>query len=143
MRLRETRQREVVDTSTATRVGRVDGAVLALRPARVHALRLSKTRAGALVSWSDLVAFGPDAVTVPAENVLREALDEDEAAAAHSDRDLLDKPALTEFGVDLGTVVDAEVDQETGAVLSIITDRGELPADRLLAVGSYAAIFRD
>jgi sporulation protein YlmC with PRC-barrel domain len=143
MRLRETRQREVVDTSTATRVGRVDGAVLALSPPRVQALRLSKTRAGALLSWSDLSAFGPDAVTVPGENVLREAVDEAEAAAAHADRDLLDKPALTEFGQDLGTVVDAEVDQQTGALLSIITDRGELPADRLLAVGSYAAMFRD
>jgi sporulation protein YlmC with PRC-barrel domain len=142
MRLRETRQREVVDTSTATRVGRVDGAVLQLGPTRVHALRLSKTRGGALLSWSDLTAFGPDAVTVPGENVLREAADEAEAAAAQTDRDLLDKPALTEFGHDLGTVVDAEVDAETGAVLTIVTDRGELPADRLLAVGSYAAIFR-
>jgi sporulation protein YlmC with PRC-barrel domain len=143
MRLREARQREVVDTSTATRVGLVDGAVLQLNPPRVHAWRLAKTRAGALLSWSDLTAIGPDAMTVPGENVLREAADEVEAAAAHADHDLLDKPALSEFGFDLGTVLDAEVDQQSGAVLSIVTDRGERPADRLLAVGSFAALFRD
>ncbi|HEY2830919.1 MAG TPA: hypothetical protein VGJ14_00730 [Sporichthyaceae bacterium] len=143
MRLRETRQREVVDTSNAAGVGRVDGAVLQLDPPRVHALRLSKTKDGALLSWSDLTAIGPDAVTVPNKNVLREAVDSAEAAAADADRDLLDKPALSEFGMDLGTVLDAEVDPDTGALLSIVTDRGELDPQRLLGVGGYAAIFRD
>jgi sporulation protein YlmC with PRC-barrel domain len=143
MRLREARQREVVDNSTATRLGRVQGAVLALNPPRVQALRLAKTKRGALLSWSDLTGFGPDAVTVPDENVLREALDDAEAAAAHPDKDLLDKPALSEFGMDLGTVVDAEVDPHSGALLTVVTDRGELDAQRLLGVGSYAAVFRD
>jgi sporulation protein YlmC with PRC-barrel domain len=143
MRLRETRQREVVDTSNAAGVGRVDGAVLQLDPPRVHALRLSKTKDGALLSWSDLTAIGPDAVTVPNKNVLREAVDSAEAAAADANRDLLDKPALSEFGMDLGTVLDAEVDPDTGALLSIVTDRGELDPQRLLGVGGYAAIFRD
>lgn len=143
MRLRETRQREVVDTSNATGVGRVDGAVLQLDPPRVHALRLSRTRDGALLSWSDLTAVGPDAVTVPSATVLREAADPAEAAAAAADRDLLDKPAVSEFGMDLGTVLDAELDPDTGALLSIVTDRGELDPKRLLGVGGYAAIFRD
>jgi sporulation protein YlmC with PRC-barrel domain len=143
MRLREARQREVVDTSTATAVGRVDGAVVALDPPRVQAWRLAKARSGALLSWSDLTAFGPDAVTVPGENVLREAADDVEAAAAHPDRDLLDKPALSEFGADLGTVVDAEVDPDSGALLTVLTDRAEIPAERLMGLGGYAAVFRD
>jgi sporulation protein YlmC with PRC-barrel domain len=143
MRLRETRQREVVDTSTAARLGRVDGAVLALDPARVHALRLSKTKAGALLSWSDLTAFGPDAVTVPGAGALREAVDDAEASAAQADRDLLDKPAISEFGMDLGTVLDAELDPDTGTLLAIVTDRGDIDAQRLLGVGSYAVIFRE
>jgi sporulation protein YlmC with PRC-barrel domain len=143
MRLRETRQREVVDTSNATRVGRVDGAVLQLDPPRVHALRLSRTRDGTLLSWSDLTAVGPDAVTVPSATVLRDPVDAGEAAAAQTDRDLLDKPALSEFGMDLGTVLDADLDPQTGALLSIVTDRGELDPKRLLGVGGYAAIFRD
>jgi sporulation protein YlmC with PRC-barrel domain len=143
MRLRETRSREVVDTSTATGVGRVDGAVLLLDPPRVHALRLSRGRHGSLLSWSDLIAVGPDAVTVPSAAVLREPADSQEAAAAEPDRDLLDKPALSEFGMDLGTVLDAELDPESGALLSIVTDRGELDPKRLLGVGGYAAMFRD
>ena len=82
-------------------------------------------------------------MTVPSAGVLREAVDSAEAAAADPDRDLLDKPALSEFGMDLGTVVDAEVDPDTGALLSIVTDRGDIDPKRLLGVGSYAAIFRD
>jgi sporulation protein YlmC with PRC-barrel domain len=143
MRLRETRTREVVDTSTATGVGRVEGAVVTLDPPRVHALRLGRARQGALLSWSDLTAVGPDAVTVPGASVLREALDEAEAAVAHADRDLLDKPALSEFGVDLGTVLDAELDQDSGRLVTIVTDRGDIPAERLIGLGSYAAIFRE
>jgi sporulation protein YlmC with PRC-barrel domain len=143
MRLRDTRQREVVDTSSAEGVGRVAGAVLHLDPPRVHALVLTRAKHGPLLSWSDLTAVGPDAVTVPSATVLRDAVDSAEAAAADPDRDLLDKPALSEFGMDLGTVLDAELDPDTGALLSIVTDRGEIDPKRLLGVGGYAAIFRD
>ena len=46
MRLRDTRQRDVVDTSTAVGVGRVEGAVLQLDPPRVHALVLARSKHG-------------------------------------------------------------------------------------------------
>lgn len=142
MRMSEARNRPVVDTSTAETVGLVDGFVIDAAGARITALRLRDTSGDAtLVSWVDLTAFGTDAVTVTSAGVLRRPADEEERRRADPDLDPIAKPALAETGTGLGVVTDAEFDAESGALRAIVTDAFELPADRLLGLGDYAAVF--
>jgi uncharacterized protein YrrD len=141
MRFSECLRHEVVDTSSAQTLGRVEGFVVRPAPARIVALRLGKTQTQAdLLDWSQLAAFGPDAVTVISPDLLHAArggAEQEQAERCH----LIGKPALSEDGDGLGTVTDVEFDPATGAVLVIMTDRQNVPGDRLLGLGEYAAVF--
>ncbi len=135
------RKRDVVNTATATRVARVDGLVVLPGPARVALLRLGKVSgAGTLVSWGDLQGFGPDAVTVATDAVIRPARDDVERRAENNDLDILGKRVLTERGTELGTVTDVDFDPETGALTSLITKTETIPGQRLIGLGNYAVV---
>jgi uncharacterized protein YrrD len=142
MRFTECLHRNVVATSTASTIGRVDGFVVRPAPSRVVALRLGKTETkGMLLDWAQLTAFGPDAVTVPSVEQLRQPADQAEREATDESLDLLGKRALSESGDGLGTVTDVEFDPDTGAVRTVLTDRQAVPGDRLIGLGGYAAVF--
>lgn len=142
MRFSECSRHDVVATGSADTVGRVEGFVVRPAPPRVVALRLGRTPGKAtLLDWRQLIAFGPDAVTVASVEVLHIARDEAERHVADSELDLIGKPALSEAGDGLGTVMDVEFDPGSGAVLNVLTDRQNLPGDRLIGLGGYAAVF--
>lgn len=135
------RKRDVVNIATATRVARVDGVVVLPGPARVALLRVGKVSgAGTLVSWDDLQGFGPDAVTVATDAVIRPARDDVERRAENNDLEILGKRVLTERGMELGTVTDVDFDPETGAVTSLITKTETIPGQRLIGLGNYAVV---
>jgi uncharacterized protein YrrD len=137
----QARKREVVNTATATRVARVDGFVVLPGPARVALLRLSKvSRAGTLLAWHDVQGFGPDAVTVTADTVIRPARDALEQRAEDGDLEILGKRVLTERGMQLGTVTDVDFDPETGAVTLLITKTETIAGERLIGLGGYAVV---
>lgn len=137
----QARKRDVVNTATATRVARVDGFVVLPGPARVALLRLGKVKgAGTLLGWDDVQGFGPDAVTVSTDAVIRPARDALEQRAENSDLEILGKRVLTERGTELGTVTDVDFDPETGAVTSLITKTETIPGQRLIGLGNYAAV---
>jgi sporulation protein YlmC with PRC-barrel domain len=134
--------RKVVDLSTAQQLGEVESLVVDPEQRRVSLLRLRKTRGkGKLVDWQALRAFGDDAITVPGPDAVREP-GEGEKAAASGDLDLSGRLALSDRGRALGRVLDVEFDPSSGEVLSIATDSQTFGADRLLGVGSYAAVIR-
>ncbi|HEX3827930.1 MAG TPA: hypothetical protein VHV82_11735 [Sporichthyaceae bacterium] len=142
MRFTEGLHHDVVSTSTAATVGRVEGFVVRPAPARIVALRLGKTPTkDTLLDWSRLSAFGPDAVTVDSMEELHPAASGVEHDLADSSRDLLGKLALSEAGDGLGTVTDVEFDPASGAVLTIMTDRQNMAGDQLIGLGEYAAVF--
>lgn len=142
MRFTEARKQKVVSTSSATTVGRVDGFVVDAPAAKVLALKLKKTSGdGDLLRWSDLTAFGRDAVTVPDDGVFTTAEGE-LATLADKHHDVLGKLVLTDSGLELGEVEDVDFDLSDGTVLTVLTDRQEIPGSRLLAVGSYAVMVR-
>jgi uncharacterized protein YrrD len=137
----EARKREVVNTTTATRVARVEGFVVLPGPARVALLRLGKVKgAGNLLSWDDLQGFGPDAVTVATDAVIRAPRDEWEQRAENNELEILGKRVLTERGMGLGPITDVDFDPETGAVTSLITKTETIPGQQLIGLGSYAAV---
>lgn len=142
MRFREAHHKQVVATSTATKAGRVEGFVVTARPGWISALRLGKVDGdGSLLGWSDLKAFGHDAVTVESPDAIRPPRDADEARLASKDLDLVGKPALDEYGDGLGRITDVDFDPASGEILAVITDREEIRGAALVGLGGYAAIF--
>lgn len=137
----QARKRDVVNTATATRVARVDGFVVLPGPARVALLRLGKASgAGTLLAWEDVQGFGPDAVTVAADTLIRPARDAWEKRAEDGDLEILGKRVLTERGMELGTVADVDFDPETGAVTTLITKTETITGERLIGLGGYAVV---
>jgi uncharacterized protein YrrD len=137
----QARKRNVVNTSTATRVARVDGFVVLPGPARVALLRLGKVSgAGTLLAWEDVQGFGPDAVTVATDAVIRPARNAVEQRAEDNDLEVIGKRVLTERGMELGPVSDVDFDPETGAVTSLITKDETIAGSRLIGLGSYAVV---
>jgi uncharacterized protein YrrD len=137
----QARKRDVVNTATATRVARVASFVVLPGPARVALLRLSKVSgAGTLLAWDDVQGFGPDAVTVATDAVIRPARDDMEQRAEDNDLEILGKRILTERGMELGTVTDVDFDPETGAVTKLITKTETIAGQRLIGLGGYAAV---
>lgn len=140
----QARKRDVVDTATATRIARVDGFVVLPGPARVALLRLGKVSgAGTLLAWDDVQGFGPDAVTVATDAVIRPARDALEQRAEDNDLEILGKRVLTERGMELGTVTDVDFDPETGSITTLITKTAAIVGERLIGLGGYAAVVSD
>lgn len=137
----EARKREVVSTASATKIGRVEGFVVAAAPARVAMLKLGKVDVeGNLVGWDDVLGFGPDAVTIADVTVIRPPRDEAEERATSKDLDVLGARLLTERGNELGEIIDVDFDPETGAVTALITETEEVGGERLIGIGSYAVV---
>ncbi|MGH3984462.1 MAG: PRC-barrel domain-containing protein [Gammaproteobacteria bacterium] len=140
----QARKRDVVDTATATRIARVDGFVVLPGPARVALLRLGKVSgAGTLLAWDDVQGFGPDAVTVATDAVIRPARDALEQRAEDNDLEILGKRVLTDRGMELGTVTDVDFDPDTGSITTLITKTETIAGERLIGLGGYAAVVSD
>jgi sporulation protein YlmC with PRC-barrel domain len=143
MRITEARNRPVVDTSTADTVGHVSGFLIEAEAARITGLRIEGDGSGTVLPWDKLGAFGPDAITVAHADAVRAPSGDAEKRRSDPDLDPIGKPAIEESGNGLGTVADIDFDPDTGALRAIITDVYELPADKLLGLGSYAMVFGD
>lgn len=139
MRFSEASGRQVVSQSTAQTVGHVAGFVIDPQSHSVVAVTLKKTHQGDTVLWSDLSAFGVDAVTVPDAEVIIAASDA-VAALTGKDHRLVGKRVLNTDGEDLGKVTDAEFDPATGRLTALVLKNDTVGGDRLIGIGSYAAI---
>ncbi|HTC68221.1 MAG TPA: PRC-barrel domain-containing protein [Acidothermaceae bacterium] len=141
MRFSDAVGRQVVSTSTATTVGKVDEFVVDPRRHAVIAVLLKKTEGGDTLLWSDILAFGADAVTVTSAGKI---VDASPAITALSGKGhhLLGKRVLTSAGDELGRVDDVEFDPETGTINSLALVSGDVAGTRLIGVGSYAAVVR-
>lgn len=142
MRFSDAKGHKVVDKSTATTVGQVRGFLVDPRSRSVAALRLKKTDRGDVLRWSDLTAFGVDAITIGDSAAITELDDELEAFRGKRRR-LLKKRVLTTGGDELGEVADVEFDPDTGKLTTILLQDGEVAADRLVGIGSYAVVVQE
>lgn len=143
MRISEARRRTVVATGTATTLGRVEGFLIEAESARITGLRIDGDGAATVLPWEKVGAFGSDAITVADDEVLREPIDAAEQHRIDPDLDPIGKPAIEETGNGLGTVADVDFDPDTGALRAVITDLYEIPAEKLLGLGTFAMVFGD
>ncbi len=139
MRFSDAKGHKVVDKSTASTVGRVRGFLVDPRSHSVVALRLKKTDRGNVLRWSDVDAFGVDAVTIGDSATITE-LDGDLEAFRGKRRRLVKKRVLTTGGDELGEVSDVEFDPDTGRLTTILLQDREVAANRLVGIGSYAVV---
>lgn len=142
MRFSDAKGHKVVDKSTASTVGQVRGFLVDPRSHSVAALRLKKTDRGNVLRWSDVDAFGVDAVTIGDSATITE-LDGELEAFRGKRRRLLKKRVLTTGGDELGEVSDVEFDPDTGALTTILLQDGGVAADRLVGIGSYAVVVQE
>jgi uncharacterized protein YrrD len=141
MRFSEARGRKVVSTSTADSVGTVHDFVVDPKAAAVLAMEVKKAEAGNTLRWSDITAFGSDAVTVTGPDKITEAGD-DVAALLGKDHRVVGKRVLSTDGDELGEVADVEFDVDSGAITSLVLDEGGIAGARLVGVGPYAVVVR-
>lgn len=144
MKFSEAKGHKVVSLATAETVGKVRGLLVDPVLRSVVAVRLKKkTDRGDILRWDNLTAFGVDAVTISDLAAVTE-LDADLEPLRGKRRRLRKKRVLTSDGDELGKVADVDFDPDTGALTNIILHEGpEIPAERLIGVGSYAVVVRE
>ena len=132
----------VMDTSTATKVGKVQAPIVDPVTQRVIGFRVKKSKGpGDVVLWEGLAGLGPDALTVDSAERLAEAPAEWKGRAGGK-RDLLGRRVLTEHGHDLGKVRDVEFDPTDGRVTSLMLKDAFVDGERLLGIGRFAVVVR-
>jgi len=107
----------------------------------VVAVTIKKTASGDTLLWSDITAFGADAVTVADAGLISEANEKVKDLSAKVHR-LLGKRVLTDFGEDLGNLSDIDFDPGSGALNTLITTGRSVAGAQLIGVGSYAIVVR-
>jgi len=137
----EVAKHPVVDLSTATTLGQLSQAAVDGANRRIAGFTLRKSvPSGDWLAWERLTALGPDAATVADPSAIT-APDERERALFDATKSMLKRRVLTEGGVELGPLADAEFDPSTGALTELVLGDGTvLPAERLLGVGRYATV---
>lgn len=131
----------VVSRTTAQDLGAVSGAVVDIGARRVVAWQVGKGRKGAVIEHGHLFGIGQAAVVVDQDASVRPATSDEEIETVKGNRILIGARVLSDAGNVIGTVQDAEVDPDSGAISIIRTSGGgEIAADRLRGFGSYALV---
>ncbi len=126
--------RPVVATDTAEDIGEVKSFVLDPSARHIEAVQVSgRGRKGDVLAWRDVATFGADAV------MARRAEATEQVKGTLRMRE---SRVLNTDGFEQGTVTDVVFDSESGAVISVRTQHGDIPAERLIALGSYALIIQ-
>ena len=132
--------RKVVSRSSAKELGSVSHLLVDAGQRRIVAVVIGRGKKAQLVDWAQLSGFGPDAVMVVDEGVLRSPSDERERAAVTGKLELVGKRALSERGNELGQLDDVTFDADTGTLEDLLVGARRVPAGSLLGSGSYAAV---
>ena len=132
----------VMDTSTATSVGKVAAPVVDPVSQRVAGFRVKRSKGpGDVVLWEAVGGLGPDALTVDSAQRLTDPPGELRRRAG-KDLDLIGRRVLTEHGHELGTVRDVEFNPADGTVTDLILKTEHVDGERLLGIGSWAVVVR-
>ncbi|HWH33690.1 MAG TPA: PRC-barrel domain-containing protein [Acidimicrobiales bacterium] len=138
-RLSEVAGLKVLSKASAEKIGKLDRILVDVPPRRVVAVQVGRDE---VVDWEALSGIGHDAVVVDDEQRVRAAADAWEERALSGDFDWKGKIVLSDRGNQMGTVVDVEIDEQSGELLALDTSEGPVDANRLRALGSYCVVVR-
>lgn len=130
----------VMDTATATAVGKVQAPIVDPVTQRVIGFRVKRSKGpGDVVLWEGLAGLGPDALTVDSAERVADPPSEWKHRSS-SKLDLIGRIVLTENGHQLGKVRDVEFDPADGRVTSLMLKDAFVNGERLLGIGSFAVV---
>ncbi len=133
--------RRVVAVDTAEDVGEVKAFVLDRSGRKITQLHIAGgKRSAQLVNWSDLTAFGADAVMVATQSAVTDSVEERAEEMVRGPVHTIGARVLDTEGFEHGTVTDVEFDPTDGSVLAAIEADARWPGDTIRALGSYALI---
>ncbi len=133
------RKHKVVNTSTAETVAKVSGFVVDAGRRQVVAVAVKGTKAGDVIEWPAITAFGADAVTVSSESAITTATGPVRDLAGKEHR-IIGKLVLSTEGDALGEVTDVEFDGATGRISFVMVGGAPVAGDRLVGLGTYAVV---
>lgn len=135
----DTRGIPVVSKTSAEQIGVVKHFVVA--QGHVQAIHVDGGKKdGLLVDWTDVSAFGHDAVVVEDAAVLSEPSNDRQDRALRGDLVMVGKRALDDVGDEIGEVSDVSFDPGDGRIESLTVAGKTIDGKRLRGVGSYAVI---
>ena len=130
----------VMDTSTATTIGKIEAPIIDPATKRVVGFRVKKSKGpGDTLLWGSVAGLGPDALTVDAAERIADAPEELKDRAGKK-LDVLKREVLTEHGHSLGKVRDVEFDPADGRVTSLMLKDTFIEGGRILGIGKYAVV---
>ncbi|MDQ1616002.1 MAG: hypothetical protein QOJ60_1941 [Actinomycetota bacterium] len=139
MRFSDSLGRKIVSLATAETVGTLGEFVVDPQTQRIVALGVSKSKNGDTLAWNSIESFGPDAVTV-ADDTRVAGAEREVAQLSGKEHAFLGKRVLATSGDEIGKVDDVDFDPGSGVLLTIAVTGGEIDAERLVGVGSYAVV---
>lgn len=143
MHMAEAHGTPVLSRGDAEQLGTVRRLLVDVDARRITAVHIDgRRRKALLVDWEALAGFGPDAVVVGSGDALRGPDGGYELTLVAGDLDWIGRRVLNDRGDSAGKVRDVDFDETTGALRSILTDRGSHPAADLVALGPYCVIVR-
>ncbi|GAB3269412.1 PRC-barrel domain-containing protein [Kineosporia babensis] len=130
----------VMDTSTATTVGKLEAPIIDPATHRIVGFRVKKSKGpGDVLLWASVAGLGPDAVTVSSAEQVSDPPPELKDRSGRK-LDVLKRPVLTEHGHPLGKVKDVEFDPSDGRVTNLLLKDSFVDGGRLLGIGKYAVV---
>ncbi len=135
------RKHKIVSTSTAETLAKVSGFVVDAGKRQVVAVTVKGTKAGDVIEWPAITAFGADAVTVPSETAFTTASGPIRDLAGRDHR-IMGKFVLSSDGDAQGEVTDVEFEGATGRISFVMVDGAPVAGARLVGLGRYAVVIR-
>lgn len=130
---------KVVSRDSAEHVGDIHGVVVDVVASRVTAWQVGKGRKARLVDQAHVTGIG-DAVVIDDEAHLREPAEGVEEQTVKGHGVLLGSLVLADDGTERGTVVDVDIDPQTGALGIVATADGGYSPAQLRGLGAYALV---
>lgn len=132
----------VVAIDTAEEIGSVKHFVVSADGKRIERLHIDGRKKNALFTeWGDLESFGADRVMVTAADATAGSEDDRDLDVAKGNIQLLGSRVLDTAGFEHGKVADATFNADSGAIVSILTDGGDVvDSGRIHSLGSYALV---
>lgn len=133
--------RTVIAADSAESIGSVKGFVLDTAGRTIEAIHVDGHGKHAIVlAWPAVQAFGADAVMATNGGGLSIVDDAHQRSAVKGVVSMVGTRVLSVEGRELGTIADVEFDTGSGAVVRVATDQGQIEANRVHSLGSYALV---
>jgi uncharacterized protein YrrD len=155
MRLGQIRGKPVVSVAEAIKLGAVGDALTDQTLGSVSALEIVADRRSDryVVPMGEVIAIGPDVVTVSGQHALRSPSLAGEADSRQSLNSIVGSRVVAEHGSVLGTVTEVHIDQRTGRIEaieyggdgleSLLGGRHQIKPERVIGVGPRVMTVRD